>query len=229
LRERGRLSIEEIRSILDLTVTEYPDPRELAGTLLATLAGLRRSELRALRWRDVDVENHQIVVSEGYTDGDGFHAAKADSGGRVEVPAVLLEKLAEYKQWTPFDDDEHLLLFGASEGGRIRSVSNWRRNSATGHTPMAARAVTRGFNRVLEAIGISDEERRRRNLVLHSGRHTFASLATERLSVFAAQRLTRHSDIRVLQGYAHPEASETKRFGTDLDDELAQRRKDGSQ
>ena len=118
------------------------------------------------------------------------------------------------------------MVFGATGSGKIRNVSNWKRNAADGTAPMAAQAATRSMHRVLDSIGIDETERKRRHIVLHGGRHTFASLAVERVSVFAAQRLTGHRDIRVLQGYAHPEAEEVRRFGTVLDADFG---KTGSQ
>ena len=217
--ERGRLTLDEVKRMLAIEPAEYPDPRELMAALLATLAGLRRGELRALRWRHINATAYTVRVEDNYTDSDGFHGVKYQSQRTVQVPAALLERLAAYKIWTPFDDPDHLILFGTAEGGRIRNVS--KNKAADGSIPCAANVASRGFRRVLAAIGIEETERRRRRLVLHGGRHTFASLAVERISVFAASKLTGHKDIRTLQGYAHPEDAEARRFSTGLNDDLS--------
>ncbi len=219
--ERGRLTLDEVKRILAIPPADYPDPREVVAALLATLGGLRRGELRALRWRHVNANTQTIRVEDNYTDIDGFHKVKSRSQRTVQVPAALLERLAAYKKWSPFDGKDHLLLFGCAEGGRIRNVS--KNKSADGFTPCAAAVASRGFKRVLSRIGIDEAERRRRHLVLHGGRHTFASLAVERISVFAASKLTGHRDIRTLQRYAHPEDEEARRFSTGLNDDLSKK------
>lgn len=220
-RERGRLTLEEIKRILTVEVAAYPDPRELVATLVAVLAGLRRGELRALRWRAIDAKAQTITVADNFTDVDGFHGVKSGSQRTVQVPAVLLERLAQYRVWSPFDRNDDLLFFGTVEGGRIRNAST--NPGAVGSIPCAANVPTRGFHRVLTHIGIDEEEQERRHLVLHGGRHTFASLAVERVSSFASQRLTGHKDIRTLERYAHPERKEAERFARGLNRDLKKR------
>ncbi len=125
-----------------------PEDRALWGCAL--YAGLRRGELRALLWYDVDVAGGLIRV-ERSMDGYGTGGQTKSRAGRRAVPTVaaLRDLLVEHKLITERDTG---LVFGSSASKpftptavRNRALAAWRRAG-------------------LEPIG------------LHECRHTFASL-----------------------------------------------------
>ena len=65
------------------------DLRMKAIVLLSELAAMRRGEIRALRWRCVDLEKKLISIEENYTDADGFKAPKRESSGVVPMTSEL--------------------------------------------------------------------------------------------------------------------------------------------
>jgi integrase len=72
------------------------DLRPLYGT--AFYAGLRRGELRGLRWEDVDTAGGRIHVRHGWDDKEGEIEPKSSKGTReVPVPAILRDLLVEWK------------------------------------------------------------------------------------------------------------------------------------
>lgn len=48
-----------------MTALECPDPRARLAVSLALLAGLRRCEVAALRWEELDIESRSIRIVEG--------------------------------------------------------------------------------------------------------------------------------------------------------------------
>ena len=79
----------------------------------AALAGLRRGELRALRWLDVDLAENVIAVERGWDEKEGPVAPKSLKGKRrVPIPASLRLHLLEQKMRTGRDGAD--LVFGAA-------------------------------------------------------------------------------------------------------------------
>jgi integrase len=116
----------------------------------AMYAGLRRGELRALRWSDVDLASGVIRVERGWDDEEGEVAGKTRAARRtVPVASVLRDHLVEHKLRSGRNDG---LVFGTSPTAPFQP-SNLRR-----------RALTAWKAAELEPIG------------LHESRHTFASL-----------------------------------------------------
>jgi integrase len=78
-------------------------------------AGLRRGELMALRWCDVDLAAGVIHVRRGWDAVAGPIAPKSTKGrGRVPIAAVLRDHLVDHRVDASGDDDE--LVFGRGQG-----------------------------------------------------------------------------------------------------------------
>jgi integrase len=73
------------------------EDRALWAVLL--YAGLRVSEARALRWDDVDFDNHELRVRRGWDDVEGELDEAKTEAGRREVPLAgrLRSELARHK------------------------------------------------------------------------------------------------------------------------------------
>jgi integrase len=114
----------------------------------ALYAGLRRGELMALRWDDVDLANGVIRVERAYDEKARLEIAPKSRAGRRTVPIVgaLRDILVEHKANHPHAEG---LVFGDAP---FQPSNLWRR---------AQRAWSRAG---LQPIG------------LHEARHTFASV-----------------------------------------------------
>jgi integrase len=177
-----------------------------AIVLLSELAAMRRGEIRALRWRCVDLEKKLISIEENYTDADGFKAPKRESSGVVpmtsELETVLkdLHKKAFSLGWAAPED---LVIFNVKRKEPIADVT-----------------MKRGFKRALGLIGIEDDadaaeegrprkpgSQQARHLVLHSGRHGAARLAKS-IGPRDAARITRHRSAQAFMGYSDHDSDE---------------------
>jgi len=164
------------------------DLRQKAALLLSELAGLRRGEIRALTWGAVDLDRGRIEVVDNYVPVDGAKKPKTGSVGTVPISEDLSPVLQELKNIAHrlgLDGSDNYVLMGSRPDVPINEIT-----------------IARGYRRALQAIGISDEERKRRNLVPHSGRHGFATRLADAIGERAAARLTRHRTTTAFEGYA---------------------------
>ena len=113
----------------------------------AMYAGLRRGELMALRWDDVDLASGKIRVERSWDPKEGVIATKSKAAVRtVPIAAVLRDYLDEHRLRTRTEG----LVFGRSA-----------------ETPFDARALARRAETAWKRL---------EPISLHECRHTFASL-----------------------------------------------------
>jgi integrase len=122
--------------------------------LVAALTGLRKGELIALRWCDVDFAARRLRVRRNYTRG-AFGTPKSRRSARA-VPlageaATALEQLREHSAWSADDD----LVFAHPATGEVLSKSN----------------ISRRMRVALGAAGLDERHR------FHDLRHTFGTRA----------------------------------------------------
>jgi integrase len=124
----------------------------------ATYAGLRRGELMALRWEDVDFSAGLIRVERSYDPKAGEYVAPKSHAGtrRVPIPAVLREHLIAHRlragrseglafgrtATSPFDDDQI----------RGRAARAWR---DAGLAPLGMHEARHTFASLMIAAGVN--------------------------------------------------------------------------
>jgi integrase len=188
-RERIASAIEATRLIEGLEAD-----RALWAT--AFYAGLRRGELRALRWTEVYLGRSEIRVERAWDDKEGPQTPKSEAGKRtVPILGVLRDFLDALKLDSDRDGDD--LVFG---------VSATEPFSPTTIRDRAARAWKK-FNKA-EAEA-AEEANRKPNpvdpITLHECRHTFASLLIDAsVNAKAIQTFMGHATIEMTFGqYGH--------------------------
>ena len=132
------------------------------STLLCT--GLRRGELLALRWRNLDLENAVIYVTEtAFKLGNGEYVIKEPktphSRRAVSLPASLLTLLRQYR----FDRENFYHQMGSS-----LSEDDFVFSQADG-SPLNPNAVTLAFRRIIKKAKLN-------HVRVHDLRHTHATL-----------------------------------------------------
>lgn len=183
--------VEKLRERYDATRFEFYSPEEVwalvrataseqdgAIFLTAAFTGLRRGELIALRWRDVDFERSSIRVSGSYANG---HLTTPKSGhGRV-VPMVpeVAEALARLGQRGELVGDDDLVFVG--DFGLYVDGS----------------ALRRRFVAACARAGL-------RPIRFHDLRHTFGTLAVRGAeSIVELQNWLGHAEVRTTMRYTH--------------------------
>jgi integrase len=174
------LSLDEVDALVENARPGIYRALDRALFLTAAMTGLRKGELLALRWRDVDWPAGRIRVRQNYVRGE-FGTPKSRRSTR-SVPMAddvggELERLFQQSRWRGDDD----LVFG---------------HPVTGE-PLPKANVTRRFRRALRAAGL-DEGR-----VFHDLRHTFGTrMATAGVPMRTLQEWMGHRDLATTQIYA---------------------------
>ena len=152
--------------------------RERTLVLLAVTTGLRRSELFALKWRDVDFQAKQIHVTRSIVQ-NVVGVCKTESSQKP-VPAHddLLQALREWHRQTPYQSSESWVFASPVNHGR------W---------PFLAQEIMRHhIIPVARKLGIT------KRIGWHTFRHTYSTLLRSTgAELKIMQELLRHSTIRV--------------------------------
>ncbi|MGV1941765.1 tyrosine-type recombinase/integrase [Agrobacterium sp. 22-211-1] len=106
-RQKGRLKVgvdiptrEDVKALLSVT-----EGRWRAFILTAAFCGLRASELRGLRWQDIDFEKKQVRVHQRADRFNDIGRPKSVAGERtVPAPALVINALKEWKLACPRRD-----------------------------------------------------------------------------------------------------------------------------
>jgi integrase len=190
-----------------------------AAILLAFTTGLRRGELLALRWQDIDltagvlhvrqtlsrVRNHDATEKDARTRLDIQEPKTASSKRTVPIPAGCLAALKLHKTRQA---EERLML-----GQRLQNTGLVF--GGLDGKPRDPTEFTRHFGRVLQKAGLPP-------IRLHDARHTFATLMLELgESPKTVQVMLGHSSVAItLDIYSHVSLELEKRAASRLNTAL---------
>ena len=189
-----RKSVTTIDAPTTATVLDAARERRLFIPLvLASLCGLRRGEITALRWRSIDLDNGQLAVvasTEQLDSGDKDKRirekeAKSGRSRTVALPSLAVEELRRWRA----SQAEELLRLG------IRADNSWHVVTNEDGSSPHPRSVTRAVSKFLREWGVT----------LHKLRHSHAShmLAANIHPKIVQERLG-HSSIGItLDIYSH--------------------------
>ena len=170
-RERGVLTDSEIR-LLFSDPELWCDYRHYAINLIAFHTGARIGELRGLPLKNIHPD--RIDILQAWEDGTGLKDPKWNSKRCVPIPEPVFKAIQKVTNETDPDD----LIF-YSHIGRDR--------------PLSKSVIEKQFYRALEKVGISPEERKERNITVHSWRH--------KLNTILRAKGVPDSKIRLLTGH----------------------------
>ncbi len=175
-RSSGEIDVfspEEVMALVRAAGSE----QDAAIFLTAAFTGMRRGELLALRWRDVDFTGSGIRVRASYAAGQ---LTTPKSGKVRSVPMApdigeALARLGQREHWTGDDD----LVFCGEAGGYLDGSALRRR--------YAAALVRAGL----------------RPLRFHDLRHTFGTRMIAKAGIRRVQEWMGHADIQTTMRYLH--------------------------
>ena len=192
LRIPDILSPEEFQALL-LELSH----RELAMVMLDGSTGLRRGELIALRWRDINFEVMQANVTRSI-----WHNVEGDTkteASRKPVPLhpFVIEQLKHWKLLTLYNSDADFLFPSVAKNGT---------------QPLSPDMILRRHIRpALERIGV------KKRIGWHSFRHGLATMLRQKgVDIKTAQELLRHANSRITSDIYQQTVGEEKRVAQDL-------------
>jgi integrase len=179
IRSSGDIEVfspEEIWSLVRAAASEM----DAAIFVTAAFTGLRRGEILALRWRDVDFPASTIRVRASYSAGQ---LTTPKSGKVRSVPmapdvAAAIARLGQRDEFVGEDD----FVFAGDFG-----------------TPINGDAVSSRYRDALDAAGL-------RKLRFHDLRHTFGTRMIREADIRRVQEWMGHADIQTTMKYLHYES-----------------------
>jgi integrase len=192
-RDRPKIERKAVRTIDAATTAAVFDAarerRLFIPLVLASLCGLRRGEITALRWKAVDLDNARLAViaSTEQTDAGAIREKEAKSGKArtVALPAMAVEEL---RRWRLVQAQE-LLRLG------VRADDDWHVVTQTDGSPLQPRSLTHVVSDFLKEW----------NVTLHGLRHSHAShmLASNIHPKIVQERLGHSSIAITMDIYSH--------------------------
>ncbi len=176
LRRSGDIEVFSPEEVWVLVRAAASD-QDAAIFLTAAFTGLRRGELLALRWRDVDFTGSVIRVRASYHEG----VLSTPKSGKVRsVPlapdvAAALARLSDRGQSTGDDD----LVFLGDEGSYLDGS-----------------ALRRRYDAAIRRAGL-------RRLRFHDLRHTFGTRMIAKADIRRVQEWMGHADVQTTMKYLH--------------------------
>jgi len=195
-RAKGKLKVGVDIPTRDevLAIVAHAEGRWKPFLLTAIFTGLRASELRGLRWSDVDLKKSEIHVRQRADAFNQIGPPKSHSGERaVPLLPMVANAIREWKLACPKGP---LDLVFPNGRGNIESHAN---------------LVNRVLMPVQVAAGVTDKRRRAKYSGLHAFRHFFASWCINRRSdgglelpaKVVQSRLGHASIVMTLDRYGH--------------------------
>jgi integrase len=166
-------SPEEVMALVRAADSEH----DAAIYLAAAFTGLRRGELVALRWRDVDFARSHIRVRASYSERflSGPKSGKIRSVPMAPAVAKALARLGRRDSWTGDDD----LVFPGQDGGYLDGSALYRR-----------------YKLALRRADLRD-------LRFHDLRHTFGTTVIAKASILQVKAWMGHADVDTTMRYLH--------------------------
>lgn len=158
-RQKGRVEVgvdiptrEEIKALVDGLEANW---RPLLLTAIFT--GMRSSELRGLRWQDVDLKRNQISVNQRADEFGEIGPPKSEAGVRtIPVPPLVVNALKEHK----LRQEPGTALVFANPAGEPRSHTN---------------IINKGLVPAMVRAGVVDASGKAKYSGMHALRHFYAS------------------------------------------------------
>ncbi|WP_375308687.1 tyrosine-type recombinase/integrase [Bradyrhizobium sp. A11] len=192
-RDRPKIERKPVRTIdANNTAAAFDAARErrlFIPLILATLCGLRRGEITALRWQSVDLDNGQlaVVASTEQTDAGAIREKEAKSGRArtIAMPSMAVEELRRWR----IQQAEELLRLGVRGDDELHVVTQ------VDGSPLQPRSLTHSVSEFLKEWRVT----------LHGLRHSHAShmLASNIHPKIVQERLGHSSIAITMDIYSH--------------------------
>lgn len=166
-------SPEEVWALVRVAVSE----QDAAIFLTAAFTGLRRGELIALRWRDVDFTGSVLRVCASFA-GGALTAPKSGKVRSVPLAPEVAQALAKLSRRELLTGDDDLVFPGELSDFLDRS------------------ALRRRYTAALKRAGL-------RQLRFHDLRHTFGTRMIAKADIRRVQEWMGHADIQTTMRYLH--------------------------
>lgn len=186
---RGIPSEKEIKQLYEL---DWDNEVMYLAFNLSAFSGLRPGEISGLQVRDIDFDNDLITIRHSWHRTGFLKSTKTNLIRKVPVAHNIIIRLLAQAQRCPNANEESFVFW----------------SKANDYNPFLPQYYDDGFFDALHKIGVSEEERKERNIDFYSLRH------------FCATYLANMTDMRNVQAIlGHTTPAMTKHYADHMTDE----------
>jgi integrase len=180
-KRRGVLTAEETKKLVEAPIL---NPYTRLAVYLSLYCSMRMGEVRGLKWGDIS--DGVIHICHNWQEKEGVKPCKCGSEGYVPMPRVVAELVNRVHGLSPLTGPDDFVM------------------AQKPYHPVSREFLWAALRSELLAVGITEEERVRRNIVFHSLRHSFVTACRiAGLNDFCVMSLARHKDPKMLARYSH--------------------------
>lgn len=187
-KKRGIPTETEMKKLMDLDWNWTDSVNKLAFKV-AALFGLRAGEISGLQVCDIDATADLLYIRHSWNDTDKLKDTKNGDDRIIPIEhGVALELLMNARRNPDYSDTSFVFWSPKVEG-----------------QPMWPSSFEDDFYLAMQKIGISEEQRKERNIVFHSLRHYCATQIAQRASLEIAMKILGHRTEEMTRLYSEHE------------------------
>lgn len=187
--ERGIPTEQEVKELLDL---DWENDSAKLAFKVAAFYGLRAGEISGLRVCDIDDVGNMMHVRHSFSEMDGLKSTKNKDTRDLPIEHSLALQLLSHARENPGYGDLSYVFW---------SVKDF-------NMPITPGYYADIFYIALEHIGVSEAERKDRNIVFHSLRHFCCTILKQRADKETVMAIMGHRSGKMTDHYADHETQE---------------------
>lgn len=210
--ERRSATLDELARI----VAACDSDRLGAAWRLAWMLGVRRGELRALTWRDIDLDTGLVSITKSMVRvGTTDHTDETKTANGMRVNSIDLETVALLRRWREAQRLERMLAGDEWRGGDVESCHVL--TDADG-SPVTPSSIRRRHDALLRAAGVP-------RYLMHEARHTVVVQRAKYEPMHTVSRMVGHASAAyTVDQYWHAQTGHDRSSVDALAAELRRRR-----
>ena len=187
-KKRGIPTETEMKQLISLDWSWTDSAYKLAFKV-AALFGLRAGEISGLQVCDVDVVSDLLYIRHSWNDVDKLKDTKNGDDRTIPIEHGVALELLNNARRNPEYSDTSFIFWSPKVSGQ----------------PIWPSSFEDDFYIAMQKIGISEEQRKERNIVFHSLRHFCATQIAQRASLDIAMKILGHRTEEMTRLYSEHE------------------------
>ena len=187
-KKRGIPTETEMRQLMALD-WDWTDSAYKLAFKVAALFGLRAGEISGLQVCDVDIVGDLLYIRHSWNDVDKLKSTKNGDDRTIPIEHGVAVELLNNARRNPEYSDTSFVFWSAKVAGQ----------------PIWPSSFEDDFYIAMQKIGISEEQRKERNIVFHSLRHYCATQIAQRTSLEIAMKILGHRTEEMTRLYSEHE------------------------
>ena len=187
-KKRGIPTETEMKALMSLD-WDWTDSAYKLAFKVAALFGLRAGEISGLQVCDVDATADLLYIRHSWNDVDKLKDTKNGDDRTIPIEHSVALQLLSNARRNPEYSDTSFVFWSPKVNGQ----------------PMWPSSFEDDFYIAMQKIGISEEQRKERNIVFHSLRHYCATQIAQRASLEIAMKILGHRTEEMTRLYSEHE------------------------